>query len=92
MLSKLLIQDQFYEFDEFDYKNLSYKSIQEKNVKNVKNEKIKYLNQIKKNNSNKSFSDEISIIELIDDKNYTIYDNEVKYKIFEDISSICKKL
>lgn len=93
MLSKLLIQDKFEEFNEYEYeyKNLS-QSIYEKNMKN----KTKYLNQIKKK-SNDSFTDEINsftneidIVELCDDKNYIIYDNEVKYKIFEDISSICK--
>jgi hypothetical protein len=90
MQSKLLIQD---EFDEFNYENL-FQNIQKKNLKNEKNiqnskDVTNYLNQIKKTESNEN-SDEMSIIELIDDKNYTIHDNEVKYKIFEDISSICK--
>ena len=91
MVSKLLIQDKFYQFDNA---NLSYQSEQKKNIKNEENKIIENnnLNKIKKTKSSESFiSDESSIIELVDDKkNYTVYENEVKYKIFEDISSISK--
>jgi hypothetical protein len=93
MLSKLLIQDKF---DEFDCANLSYSSIQKKKSKSEKKESGEqiesdnYFGQIKKTKSSESFSDEMNIIELVDDKNYAVYENDVKYKIFEDISSISK--
>ena len=46
--------------------------------------------KMKKTKFNQSLTEQMNIIEHIDDKNYNIYDNDVKYKIFEDISSISK--
>jgi hypothetical protein len=82
MQSKLLIRDDFSEFN-FNSKQEREKNEQEnEQEKNILN-KINYL----------YFSDNYSneLIEEIDDKNYNLYDHEIKYKIFEDISSITKK-
>lgn len=78
MKSNILIQDNF---DEFNLNNLEKNSFQEKippqfDYKN-------YLSILKTKQSN-------SIIEHINDENYILYENEVKYKIFEDFNSISK--
>ena len=61
-------------FMEFDL-NFEYES--EKKLLN----KINYL-------TSSNYSNEL--IEEIDDNNYNLYDQEIKYKIFEDISSVIK--
>jgi hypothetical protein len=81
LLSNLLINEKFDEFD-LDY---------EKNNPNsptnaIRTNALKYCTSKSNFNHSKNFS----LIENIDDKNYYVQDNEVKYKIFEDISSISK--
>jgi len=71
MWSKLLIKDNFEEYD--------LNSNQEKSI----------LNKINSLYSMDNYSNEL--IEEIDDNNYNLYDHEIKYKIFEDISSVTKK-
>ena len=75
MTSNFLIKDKFLEFDT-DFKQ---NQNQEKNL----------LNKIKHLCSTSNYSSEL--IEEIDDNNYNLYDQEIKYKIFEDISSVSKK-
>lgn len=81
LLSNLLIKEKFDEF------NLDLEKINPSLLSNT----IKY-NAFKDNISEQNciYSKNYSIIENIDDKNYYVQDNEVKYKIFEDISSILK--
>ena len=63
-----------------------------------KNEEFKYSNYLEdkkfKNLNNKLLFDKIdnndSIIEHVEENNYLIKDEELKYKIFDDISSIVK--
>ena len=76
MLTNFLIQDKFLEFD-FDYV-----SVQEH--KSHISKKIRYLQSINK------YSNEL-IEEINDDENYNLYEQEIKYKIFEDIGSVSKK-
>ena len=76
--SHFMIKDSF---DEYDY---------ESSTEN------KYKTEINKQyRKNSLFSDysqsQNGLIENINDKNYNIYENEIKYKIFEDISSVSKK-
>ncbi len=75
MLSKLLIKDDFMEFN--------FNSEQEQEHEKKLLNKINYL-YLSNNYSNE-------LIEEIDDNNYNLYDHEIKYKIFEDISSVTKK-
>lgn len=99
MLSSLLIKETFDEFNlDQEKKIISFKtkplninsnSNSNTNTNNLTNVLIEN-NQIKeiiygsqKQNNN--------FIENIEEKNYYVQDNEVKYKIFEDISSISKK-
>ena len=77
MLSNFLIQDKFTEFD-FDTEG-----------DQVKNQEKMLLNKINYLYSTNEYSNEL--IEEIDDSNYNLYEHEIKYKIFEDISSISKK-
>ena len=63
-------------FDEFNLNNLE-----------KINTHFDYKNQLSIFNTKQSNS----IIEHINDENYILYENEVKYKIFEDINSISKK-
>lgn len=77
MLSNFLIQDKFLEFDFNTEKN------QEKNQEKTLLNKINYLC------STNEYSNEL--IEQIDDSNYNLFEHEIKYKIFEDLSSISKK-
>ena len=49
----------------------------------------KILNKINYMQSTNEYSNEL--IEEIDDNNYNLYDQEIKYKIFKDISSVSKK-
>lgn len=76
MLSNFLIQDQFLEFD------FNSDSIQEK--------KLHILNKVSYLQSTNEYSNEL-IEEINDDENYNLYEQEIKYKIFEDISSVSKK-
>lgn len=64
-------------FEEFDFN-----SIQEQ--ENILLNKINYLCL------NTNYSNEL-IEEINDDTNYNMYHQEIKYKIFEDISSVIKK-
>ena len=64
-------------FLEFDFN-----SVQEQ--KSYISNKISYLQ------STNEYSNEL-IEEITDDENYNIYEQEIKYKIFEDISSVSKK-
>jgi hypothetical protein len=63
-------------FLEFDFET-------EQNQEKILLNKINYLC------STNEYSNEL--IEGIDDSNYNLYEHEIKYKIFEDISSISKK-
>lgn len=84
MLSYLLIRETFDEF----------------NLTNEKSNNSLLVNHDKKNNSNilnldnqdknQNYNQTDGIIENIDEKNYYVQDNEVKYKIFDEISSISK--
>ena len=76
MLSNFLIQDKFSEFDELNSSNQN----QNQNQKSNKNVVLQVEDKYSSN-----------LIEQIDDKNYNSYEQEVAYKIFEDISSISKK-
>lgn len=79
-MSKLLIIDKFSEF----YSELKLESIQQKN--------LNYISDVNNNNflySHKNFSNDL--IEQIDDKYCTLYEQEIKYKIFEDTTLINKK-
>lgn len=76
MWSKFLIQEKFAEFD--------FNGIQEKKMEQELRNKINSLQYSSDNYSNE-------LIEEIDDSNYNLYDQEIKYKIFEDISSVSKK-
>ena len=77
MLSNFLIQDKFLEFD-FDTERYQ-----------VENQEKMLLNKINYLCSTNEYSN--VLIEEIDDSNYNLYEHEIKYKIFEDISSISKK-
>lgn len=77
MLSNFLIQDKFLEFDFETMGN------------QVGNQEKMLLNKINYLCSTNEYSNEL--IEEIDDSNYNLYEHEIKYKIFEDISSISKK-
>lgn len=52
-------------------------------------QKIHLLNKISYLQSTNEYSNEL--IEEIDDNNYNLYEQEINYKIFEDISSVVKK-
>lgn len=56
----------------------------------VKEQKNYLLNKICYLQSTNEYSNEL-IEEINDDKNYNLYEQEIKYKIFEDISSVSKK-
>jgi hypothetical protein len=77
MLSNFLIHDKFEEFN-----NLYQKQRQESPEKTQITKKINYyyLNTNHQDN----------LIEQVDDKSYNLYEQEVIYKIFEDISSVSK--
>ena len=81
LLSNLLIKENFEEFN-LDFEKNDYIS-QTNTCK---------LNSLKYDTAKTNFYlyKNYSLIENIDDENYYIQDNEVKYKIFEDISSISK--
>ena len=53
------------------------------------NQEKMLLNKINYLSSTNEYSNEL--IEEIDDSNYNLYEHEIKYKIFKDISSISKK-
>lgn len=72
MLSSILIQDRFNEYD-FDFNTI------QNHISKKENSYITNYNEYENN-----------LIEEFDEHNYTIYENEVKYKIFEDISSVTK--
>lgn len=76
IMSNLLIKEKFNEFD-FDFEKKSERVLS--SIENI------YKNQIQKYKHN------IDLIENIEETNYYVQDNEVKYKIFEDISTISKK-
>ena len=80
MLSNFLIQDEFLEFD-FDTDKNQFKN-------QIKNQEKMLLNKINYLCSTNEYSNEL--IEGVDDSNYNLYEHEIKYKIFEDISSISK--
>ena len=87
LLSNLLIKENFDEF------NLDFKKINHILPTNTIKHNIFKYNTTKQNinfSKNYSLMENIENIENIDDKNYYIQDNEVKYKIFEDISFISK--
>lgn len=83
MMSNLLIKENFDEF------NLDY----EKN-NTITPTKENKQNTLNKNYYNKKYNQYLNqdnnFIENIDDTDYYVQNNEVKYKIFEDISSISK--
>jgi hypothetical protein len=55
----------------------------------VQEQKTHLLNKISYLQSTNQYSNEL--IEEIDDNNYNLYEQEINYKIFEDISSVVKK-
>lgn len=55
----------------------------------VQEQKTHLLNKISYLQSTNEYSNEL--IEEIDDNNYNLYEQEINYKIFEDISSVVKK-
>ena len=75
MLSNFLIQDKFLDFD-FD-------SVQEQKS-HITNKVSHYLQ------SSNEYTNEL-IEEINDDENYNLYEQEIKYKIFENICSVSKK-
>ena len=56
----------------------------------VQEQKTHLLNKINYLESTSEYSNEF-IEEINDDKNYNLYEQEINYKIFEDISSVSKK-
>lgn len=60
------------------------------NFNSVQEQKSYISNKIKYLQSTNEYSNEL-IEEINDDENYNIYEQEIKYKIFEDISSVSKK-
>lgn len=80
MISSFLIQDQFSEFD------FNCEQDQMQNQEQILLDKI---NLLRNSSSPNDYCCEL--IEEIDDNNYNLFDQEIKYKIFEDISSVTKQ-
>ena len=88
MRSNFLIQDKFLEFDIETEQNQENQENQEKMLLNKINYYLHSNNEYYNEYYNE-YSNEL--IEEIDDTNYYLYEHEIKYKIFKDISSISKK-
>lgn len=83
MMSNLLIKENFDEFN-LDYEKNNTITPTEENKQNTLNKN--YYNK----KYNQYLNQDNNFIENIDDTDYYVQNNEVKYKIFEDISSISK--
>lgn len=98
-MSKLLIRDRFEEYERFDKINKTFERKQiSSNIKNfinmVDNKTNNFTNESNTDNNLRLniktiLENEIDFIEHIEN-DYDLGQNEIKYKIFEDISSIRK--
>jgi hypothetical protein len=76
----LINSEDYFNLIEFDQEDKYQNYLEEENFQNIKG---KFLFDDTKNIDN-------SIIEHVEDKNYLIKEQEIKFKIFDDISSVTK--
>ncbi len=89
MMSNFLIQDNFTEFsDLYRIEEIEEKEKIEEKEEIEKTRIIEKINRYCLNANNEN--NENNLIEQVDEKNYNLYEHEVIYKIFEDISSVSK--
>lgn len=91
MFSSLLIKETFDEFNIDQEKNKIPLNNINKKISNCNFDINLLEDMLRKEIIYKNQKQNHNFIENIEEKNYYVQDNEVKYKIFEDISSISKK-